>query len=98
MRLKIGSTYQKAVTMILLYEKSIASSPVHLRSCTIDAQSSNLILRSCAFLSFHVAIVHLPKKNVDFPPPHQNYILNLSSSAHRSHGLFACKKKKENTL
>ena len=35
---------------ILLYEKSIASSPVHLRSCTIDAQSSNLILRSCAFL------------------------------------------------
>ena len=38
------------VAKILLYEKSIASSPVHLRSCTIDAQSSNFILRSCAFL------------------------------------------------
>ena len=35
------------------------------------------------------------KKNVDFPPTHQNYILNLSSSAHRPHGLFARKKKKK---
>ena len=34
------------------------------------------------------------KKNVDFPSTHQNYILNPSSSAHRSHGLFARKKKK----
>lgn len=33
-------------------------------------------------------------KNVDFPLTHQNYILNLSSSAHRSHGLFARKKRK----
>lgn len=34
------------------------------------------------------------RKNVDFPSTHQNYILNPSSSAHRSHGLFARKKKK----
>lgn len=40
----------KNVTQILLYEKSIESSSVPLRSCTIDAQSSNFILRSCAFL------------------------------------------------
>ena len=38
------------VAKILLYGKSIASSSVPLRSCTIDAQSSNFILRSCAFL------------------------------------------------
>ena len=38
------------VAQILLYEKSIASSPVPFRFCTIDAQSSNLILRSCAFI------------------------------------------------
>lgn len=34
------------------------------------------------------------RKNIDFPSTHQNYILNPSSSAHRSHGLFARKKKK----
>lgn len=38
------------VTKILLYEKSIESSSIPLHSCTIDAQSSNFILRSCAFL------------------------------------------------
>lgn len=35
------------------------------------------------------------KKNVDFPSTHQNYILNLSSSDHRSHGLFTRKIKKK---
>ena len=54
------------VYKILLYGKSIASSPVPLHSYTIDAQSSNIILRSCAFLSFYVAIIHLPKKMLIF--------------------------------
>lgn len=38
------------IAKILLYGKSIASSPIPLHSYTIDAQSSNLISRSCAFL------------------------------------------------
>lgn len=56
----------------------------HRTSFYVPARFFNSMLQSSIF-----------RKNVDFPPPHQNYILNLSSSAHRSHGLFARKIKKK---